>query len=149
MAKKHYKGDLGEFDYDSKEFAIVNDDLVYIGKETDGAKIHIPEGILYCDFMFANTNVETPPVIPEGVIICRGMFMGCENLKEAPVIPESVRYSEGMFQDCKSLKKAPVIPKNIEMSYLMFEGCSYDTKKEARWNLSHRGKSKVQRALAR
>lgn len=149
MAKIHYKGDLGEFNYDSKEFVILDNDLIYIGKETDGNKIHIPEGILYCDFIFANTNIETPPVIPEGVITCRGLFMGCESLKTAPVIPQGVRYTEGMFCGCKNLKTAPVIPKSVEYSYFMFDGCSSDTRKEASWNLTHRGKCKAQRGVAR
>ena len=47
MFIQHYKGKLGEFDYDDKEFKLEIDDeecLHYIGTETDGSKIKIPDG---------------------------------------------------------------------------------------------------------
>ncbi len=67
MAMQHYEGEFGIFDYDDTEFKVVSGDealdyvcedigkdsiLYYIGKETDGSKIKIPEGIKDCSGMF-------------------------------------------------------------------------------------------------
>lgn len=137
MAIRHYKGPLGVFDYDDTEFKLErfiewNEDyeqedvfcLRYIGKETDGSKIKIPEGIKFCTRMFMNSPIETPPVIPDGVIDCDGMFDGCEALKEPPVIPDSVINCNEMFRWCSSLKRAPKIPASVRYCKGMFMGCT-------------------------
>ena len=93
MAIVHYEGELGIFDYDDDQFEINEREyLRYIGKETDGSKIHIPEGITNCGEMFFDYRcLQKPPVIPDGVKDCRRMFAECKNLKEAPVIPKGVK----------------------------------------------------------
>ena len=64
---KYYKGPLGNFEYDDVEFRVFTYGVIkYIGKETDGTKIKIPEGILDCSYMFETCNLITPPVIPAG-----------------------------------------------------------------------------------
>lgn len=150
MARWHYEGDLGIFDYDDREFEFVDEDsepyLAYVGEETDGSKIKIPEGIKVCNYMFMNSSIEIPPVIPkgvercvsmfqdcsdlksvpvipEGVVDCKNMFRGCGALKKPPVIPGSVTDCSSMFLKCKSLVEAPAIPKGAKMCFSMFEGC--------------------------
>ena len=49
---KQYKGDLGNFEYDDREFKLKGGCLRYIGTETDGSKIKIPAGITNCSYMF-------------------------------------------------------------------------------------------------
>ena len=121
---KQYKGILGEFQYDDTEFVEKNGTLRYIGTETDGSKIKIPEGILDCSCMFKDCNIVTPPVIPAGVTNCHSMFYCCQFLKEPPVIPEGVIHCYGMFYECVSLCKAPVVPDSVESGNYMFYKCS-------------------------
>lgn len=120
----HYEGNLGKFDYNPKEFEI--DELVrYIGNETDGKKIHIPEGVEDCGGMFFKCKSLTiAPDIPEGVKNCSGMFFLCESLTIAPVIPEEVEDCSGMFYGCTSLRSAPAIPKGVEKCHKVFKGCT-------------------------
>lgn len=174
MAMKHYNGVLGEFDYNDAEFKVVtigesenkdNTELRYIGTETDGSKIHIPDGLNSCAGMFWNRTsiktapeipnsvrsclcmfsgckvLETAPVIPDGVETCYRMFSACESLTTVPIIPKSVKNCEGMFIRCKSLETAPVIPKSVTCCYKMFDGCSNEIQKAGLWNVEHRGYS--------
>ncbi len=80
--------------------------------------------------MFAGTDIETPPVIPDGVEACVGMFKECHSLRQAPVIPESARHSGFMFLDCKSLENIPDIPSELENWRFMFKGCSPSIEEE-------------------
>ena len=148
MAMVHYKGDIGEFDYDDTEFIIYDkgaaearhnmivyndydysgitfkERLYYIGKETDGSKIKIPDGIFDCSEMFEGDYIlKKPPVIPKGVVNCNNMFKGCKLLEKAPVIPESVENCKDMFWGCESLKEAPEIPKSVVNCISMFCDC--------------------------
>lgn len=90
MAIVHYDGPLGIFDYDNKEFMVINGDdsyslygghlpsgeyLIYIGTEIDGSKIVIPDGVLDVSYMFCEEELtpnrgkmEIPPRIPDSVI---------------------------------------------------------------------------------
>jgi len=124
MARRYYNGRLGKFKYDNTEFKLMDGCLRYIGTETDGSKIKIPEGILDCSCMFKNCNIVTPPVIPAGVTNCHSMFYYCQSLKEPPVIPEGVVHCYGMFYQCVSLCKAPVIPDSVTSGNYMFYKCS-------------------------
>lgn len=142
----HYKGELGEFDYNPQEFHLmgvrcdldlnrvyVYDDpeaenarecLHYIGFETDGSKIKIPQGITDCCCMFAGSTLVTPPIIPDGVTTCANMFVWSVSLESPPVIPESVKICTLMFGLCTQLKSAPVIPETVKNCYRMFYHCT-------------------------
>ena len=72
---KKYNGILGSFEYEDTEFKIIEKDeeicLHYIGKEPDGDKIKIPEGIVDCNHMFFDCSIlKKAPIIPESVISC-------------------------------------------------------------------------------
>lgn len=139
----HCDGCLGTFTYDPKEFEIqkinvpntIQDEtlshdgemyvLRYIGSETDGAKIHVPEGITSMDLMFANTNLKSAPEIPMGVTSMFATFASCPNLESANVtIPPTVEFAEFMFTDCKNLRTGPsVVPGNVKNANYMFSAC--------------------------
>ena len=144
MAMKHYEGKLGVFDYDDDEFELgrIRQDaagvhanipevvsfgkeefLLYKGKETDGSKVHIPEGIIDCNHMFLYGHLETAPDIPNGVKYCDFMFEDCKSLKTAPDIPGSVNNCTCMFEGCTSLEVAPELSDNIEDCRGMFARC--------------------------
>lgn len=139
----HYSGGLGEFMYDPNQFELqkikvpntVQDDglshdgemyvLRYVGTETDGSKIHIPEGITSIDLMFTNTNIKSAPKIPMGVESMFGTFTSCHELETAKItIPPTVKSGEFMFTDCNNLKTGPsVIPGTIDNANYMFAAC--------------------------
>lgn len=102
MALRHYDGtnpvtgspyehNVGSFNYDDENFTVApNGYLLYIGNETEGEKITIPEGITDCTGMFQDTEIRTAPKIPNGVTTIDRMFMGCKNLQKYPEIPTGI-----------------------------------------------------------
>ena len=140
---KHEDSALGKFDYNADEFEITTDYrgepyLKYIGSETDGSKIKIPDGIVDCSRMFEGcSNLKSAPEIPKGVENCSYMFRKCYYLEQAPVIPEGVKDCSFMFEDC-SLKEPPIVPHSVESTYNMFEGNPRSVKLQGKWNIEHR-----------
>jgi len=130
---KEYHGDLGNFEYDDREFKLVGgynfQNLVYTGTETDGSRIKIPEGITSCNSMFAFNGITIPPVIPAGVVDCNFMFQG-SRITEPPLIPYSVLTCDYMFENCQHLMYAPLLPEAMIHSRHMFAGCT------SLWNYS-------------
>lgn len=133
---KEYEGKLGKFKYDDTEFELIEEEiksvcgacgirhtLKYIGKETDGSKIKIPEGITNCTDMFCECHsLMTAPVIPKGVIDCSYMFDRCWNLEKAPEIPDGVKYCSGMFWD-SGVTEPSEIPDSVIDVDQMYDGC--------------------------
>jgi len=120
---KHYNGRLGTFDYDDEEFKIKNGCIHYIGNESDGNKIKIPEGIKNCSFMFHGCEfLVNAPVIPDGVMYCNFMFKGCSSLVNPPIIPKSVLNCGHMFKDCVSLKAYVLPPAGVKW-FEMYKNC--------------------------
>ena len=138
----HYKGPLGEFDYDPNQFRLITipdglgEDfsmdglhmqvLHYEGEETDGSKIEIPRGCKDCTCMFAKTKISSTPVLPEGITSGLAMFAKCDFLETANSrIPSSMNETAYMYMDCKNLKIGPgVIPGNVLDAEGMFMNCS-------------------------
>lgn len=138
---KHYEGALGSFDFDPNQFAVTFVDvpsaeeggepnrmhvLRYIGQETNGKNIKIPEGLTDASFMFMHTNIESVPSIPMGVESTYAMFAECHDLRTADIIiPPTVKDGPFMFANCKNLEKGPkVIPGSMnDINYIM-TGCS-------------------------
>ncbi len=117
---------IGIFDY-SDDFELFKENrgirLYYIGSESDGSKITIPDGIKCCEGMFARCNLTEPPVIPESVEDCRYMFYRCSSLKRVPKIPKNVGAVYGMFEGCTSLEDIPKLHAGIWDKELI--GCSF------------------------
>jgi len=137
MAIQHYDGKLGTFDYDDDLWETYQSEyrnsdgkfeskqcLRYIGSETDGLKIHIPEGIKDCSNMFNScSNLKTSPVIPNGVINCDMMFYHCDNLRMPPVIPQGVKDCSWMFYCCGKLEDVAQLPDGLERCRSMYSTC--------------------------
>lgn len=108
----HYKGILGEFNFDPQMFALQDGYLHYIGGTTKGCiKCKIPDGILICDFMFVNNKqLKVGPILPESCISANSMFEGCSNLVVFPEINSALMESEDFdshttFRGCLRLEK--------------------------------------------
>lgn len=136
--KLHYTGASGDFSYDPSEWQLdavrVEADgafpggsfqvLRYIGKETDGSKIHIPEGITNCTEMFKGTDIKSAPAIPNSAVSCTSMFADCKNLKEGTWIPKNVKETCFMFEGCENLRYFDdPIPGNVDSACYMFKDC--------------------------
>jgi len=118
---KHYRGPLGNFQYNDTEFKLIDGCLCYIGTETDGSKIKIPAGITDCDSMFSgHSSLIKAPEIPAGVTDCNYMFHDCSSLVRAPEIPVGVTSCYAMFWGCSSLAEAPIIPERDELRFYVF-----------------------------
>lgn len=137
---RHYKGPSGDCVYDPTQFQLQivekKDDqyggahqievLRYIGSETDGRKIHIPEGLTDTSFMFYGSNVKSVPKIPEGVESAFAMFSECHSLKDGRVsFPASLKETEFMFANSENMLHGPkVIPGTVKNADYMFTGCA-------------------------
>lgn len=142
---KHHEGELGIFDYDETQFRVNGELLRYIGEETDGSKIvipdevvdlsetfrdscletpsKIPESVEYCNCTFEESSLVTPPVIPEGVVNCESAFRHCRYLTKAAELSEGVLNTENMYFGCLNLKDAGSIPSTVTNCKEMFFGC--------------------------
>ena len=144
----HHSSTLGNFVYDPSEFEVQRVEvpkqvdnnglaedmkhdgymyvLRYIGTETDGSKIHVPEGLKDMSLTFNGTNIKSAPKIPSSVEFMYGAFASCHQLETADIlIPPSVKSGEFAVADCVNLKKGPsVIPGTIDNANYMFANCA-------------------------
>lgn len=106
----HYEGELGSFDYNSRDFELTMHDvedgtsvptLHYIGDNkglknvygqegrgnvVKGSKIKIPEGITSCDYMFEDCKITSVPELPKSVVSTNNMLKGCQSLSESEIV---------------------------------------------------------------
>lgn len=126
LGYKKYNGVLGNFYYLPKEYKIEGaggSTISYIGDETDGSKIEIPYGLKNARTLFANTNIESAPEIPDTIENAQWMFLGCGNLETCGDIPDSVIDASEMFSKCYRLHTVGKISKSLKNAYSMFEEC--------------------------
>ena len=124
MALQNYDGKLGKFQYDDTEFALEDQYMRYLGKEEDGSKIHIPDGILSIRYMFRNNQyLVTPPDVPDSVIDCESTFEKCIRLNVGTVIPDGVTNTHNMYKGCRGLESVPLMPDTVEDCFGMFYEC--------------------------
>lgn len=131
--RKRYKGPLGEFEFSTEEFEVTYKDtpfgwlevLLYRGTETEGYKIHIPEGVVNCSYMFEGTMLQTPPVIPVGVKNVNYMFANCVSLKRGALLPDGVTTASFLYQGDRSLESSPALPNTLENGSYLFDGCTH------------------------
>lgn len=104
----HYDGELGSFDFNTRDFALGyagtdGDDgktrvpcLKYVGDKTqkvlgselfsfdtgitDGRNIKIPDGLTRADYMFDGSAITSRPDIPSSVVSDKNMFANCDNI---------------------------------------------------------------------
>lgn len=126
-----YKGPLGVFSYYPDDFEVRKkytpygalQILQYKGREVDGRKIHIPEGIRDCSYMFEGKSLVSPPVIPSGVKRTNFMFLNCSSLQTGAILPYGVESSFSMYSGCLALTYAPMMPATLKNASYMFDGC--------------------------
>ena len=142
MAMRHYSGELGTFDYDDKDFELISDKtmdmpfdmpfpyLHYKGKEKNGEKIKIPDGITNCRYMFRDCDLKKPPYIPESTKSCEGMFFNCKNLRQMASMGRLRQLEDCsfMYSGCSSLSEkawpTDYIPDQVMNCSYMFDRCS-------------------------
>lgn len=103
---KDIQKNFGSFEYDDADWQLKltksgKPYLAYIGQETDGRNIEIPKGLKSLDHSFAGTNIEIPPIIPEGIVSARCAFMGCKNLSSPAILPKSIKDTDYMYDRCQ------------------------------------------------
>lgn len=152
----HYKGALGEFDYDPTQFELAtisvgdpSDEngvtaqmpfLHYIGSQTKGGNITIPEGLKSADYMFSgNTKLETVPVLPNSLESAHCAFLNCTGLKRAC---RDAKEGETFFTNKMKDGTKWSMPANLKDTSGMFYGCTAleesfteanDSLEDARW----------------
>lgn len=72
----------------------------------------IPHSVTNLSYSFANTSLQTSPVLPDGVTDISHAFALCSRMTEAPVIPASVVNMVGAFY-WSGLKATPEIPYGV------------------------------------
>lgn len=134
----HYAGPLGEFDYDPSEFSLRTvsvpaggdftggsfECLKYVGEETDGAKIKIPEGLQDMSFMFMGDHqLKAAPKIPDSIQRMQGAFMDCVSMEKGPAKVAAYDASFA-FYNCRSMKEGPKVVDVANSGQYMFGECS-------------------------
>lgn len=147
----HYKGALGEFDYDPSLWTLNYVDVPMDGLNTgcdvvrtpclqfndkedkfadgDLSKLEIPP-VKDASFMFAgsaaNSITKLPDKMPDTIQTGLHMYGNCVNVKDA----SNVRFSKNlensafMFSGCSNLEKGPnVIPSSVKNMDGMFQSC--------------------------
>lgn len=131
---KHYKGKLGEFDYDDKEFMEDYDYkgdvyLHYIGL---GENVKLPKGCINCKNMFLNypyASIDLSEFDTTGVVNMQSMFESANRLVHIDVSrlnTSSVDNMSKMFKDCVYLKYVDMSNFNTSKLYRvpeMFRDC--------------------------
>lgn len=140
--KNHYEGVLGSFDYDPDQWAIgyktVYDSiggesvdtqipiLRYIGSESDGTNIQIPEGVKSLDYTFeGNENLKWMPDIPDGVESMHGTFKDCESLtnERTDAWWNPTKWFGGNATGWKDRDGNTVLPDTVKDLSYCFENC--------------------------
>lgn len=126
LAIRSYNGILGKFEYDDTQFSIADakyGSLIYIGEETDGSKIQIPNGVINLTNTFASSDITSPPKIPYGVKIMKSTFINT-NIEEMPEIPNTVEIMDFAFAKTK-IRDVKRLPNNLKSSENIFQDCLY------------------------
>ena len=127
-----YDGYLGKFVYNTANFELRNrytehgtfEVLVYRGRETNGANIVIPEGIINISYMFENTSIMTPPAIPESVEIMDYTFKDCASLNVGAGLPVNLKSCAFCYKNCRSMLYGSDMPDTVTSASYMYDGCT-------------------------
>lgn len=120
---RKYMDDAVSFEYDDEQFESRNNgQLKYIGKETDGSQIHIPDGIVDGTAMFEDTNIQNAPNLPDSIKIMNNMYRGCADMKDPGQIPEGVTDIDGAYS-YTGIRETPYMPDSVESANFAFDHC--------------------------
>ena len=116
--------DAISFSYDDTQFQSMGDGrLKYIGAETDGANIQVPEGLVDGSEMFEQTGLTCGAKLPESLRIMNNMYRGCMDLKDPGVIPDGVTSMDGAYA-YTGIKETPQLPDTITHANFAFDHCN-------------------------
>ncbi len=153
---KQYSGYLGKFEYDDTQWTVKDSNhspipgreiLHYVGQETDGSKIVVPDGLIHATALFWHTDIVTPPVLPASVkdadFVCyhcahlvepivfsenvesiEAAMAGCIQLTMPSEIPSACKNGQNLYNGCKKLTQAVVVPPGVEKADGMFRDCN-------------------------
>lgn len=131
------------FSYDDEEFQDMGSGrLKYIGTQTDGSMIQVPDGLVDGTQLFEQSGLTSGAVLPDSLRIMNNMYMGCADMtdpgvipagvvsmdgayaytgiKEAPELPDSVTHANFAFDHCKDLERCGNLPENLKEADCMF-----------------------------
>ena len=140
-----YTGPIGHFQYDDTMYQIDKDGhLKYIGSETDGHKIDVPDGLIDGTGLFAETGLTSGANLPDSLKVMNGMYFGCSDMtdpgripdgvtsinsaysytdiQKTPDLPDGIKEADFAFDHCASLEKCCNFPKALEAADCMFAG---------------------------
>lgn len=120
---RKYMDDAVSFEYDDEQFESRNNgQLRYIGKETDGSRIRVPNGIVDGTAMFEDTGIQSAPTLPDSIKIMSNMYRGCADMKDPGQIPEGVTDIDGAYS-YTGIRETPHIPDSVESANFAFDHC--------------------------
>lgn len=135
---KECKGDIGNFQYDSKFWEFyreympldrnrTEEDLVwiknYIGPVVNGMTVaDIPEGLVDAEALFSERkDITKINKLPATLRKCCCMFQ-YSGIAEVPPLPDGIQDCSHMFQYTPNLKTVPLLPSTVTNCFEMFVG---------------------------
>lgn len=120
---RKYADNAVSFEYDDEQFESRNNgQLRYIGKETDGSQIQVPNGIVDGTAMFEDTDIQSAPDLPDSIKIMNNMYRGCANMKDPGRIPDGVTDIDGAYS-YTGIRETPYMPDSVESANFAFDHC--------------------------
>ena len=112
------------FEYDDSQFRLLDESgkLRYIGSETDGSNIQVPEGIVDGSALFKNTDIKSAPKLPDSLRDMTNMYSGCQNMTDPGFIPEGVTNIDGAYA-YTGIRETPHMPDSINSANFAFDHC--------------------------
>lgn len=133
------------FDYDDEQFEMQNPgQLHYIGDETDGSNITVPNGLIDGSNLFRETAISSPAMLPNSIEKMEATYAGCQQLADpgivppnvtnirmawahsgiesAPELPDGVQYADFAFDHCENLQEFEKFPESLQSADCMFSG---------------------------
>lgn len=108
--------------YDDSDFEVKNGEgkeyLHYKGTLTDLRHFELPKGITSTFMMFAGTDIEYGPVIPDTVTDMSYTFLDCKRLIEGSKAPNNVTNQDGEYDGCENVTDV----KNFSANVLSING---------------------------
>lgn len=115
--------DAISFAYDDAEYQSMGDGrLKYIGSQTDGSMIRVPEGLVDGTELFEESKLTSGAVLPESLRIMNRMYRGCTELKDPGVIPEGVTCMDEAYA-YTGIRETPYMPDSVTNANFAFDHC--------------------------
>ncbi len=118
-----YRGKPVQFAYDDTEYSInENGQLHYIGTETDGTKIRVPDGVVDGTGMYSQTNLTSGVQMNDTLEVMDDFYLGCNQMVEPGEIRNGVTSIKGAYANT-GIKTTPFMPDSVEHADFAFNEC--------------------------